>query len=273
VALGLVIALAWTAVHFEEPIRAWLTHYAPDSTASDIGRMPQGIGSQPGVEKPSTPTDAAAVPLGAPAPAPPGSGGFQFLDVQAGSGRPVAFDPCRPIHIVVRPSNEIPGGRAILLEAIAEVSRVTGLVFTNDGQSDEAPSDERPALQRERYGDRWAPVLIAWSDPVESPRLAGTVAGYAGPQSIGSTQPGSRHYVTGQVVLDAPDLANLTRVPSGRAQVKAIILHELAHLVGLDHVDDRGQLMYPENVGLKGYADGDLRGLHELGLGRCFPEG
>lgn len=49
-----------------------------------------------------------------------------------------------------------------------------------------------------------------------------------------------------------------------------MILHELGHLVGLDHVDDETQLMYPHAAKQRGFAAGDLRGLHELGLGACF---
>jgi hypothetical protein len=196
------------------------------------------------------------------------------MRLQDGSHRPVAFDPCRPVHFVVRPTNEIPGGREQLTQALAEVSRATGLVFVDDGLTNEAPSDQRAPIQKERYGDRWAPVLITWSDPDEAPRLEGKVAGYAGPQWIGTPgKRGSDRYVTGIVVLDAPDLAKIMKRKDGRAQVLAIIMHELGHLVGLDHVEDPKQLMNAENVGVKRFADGDLRGLHELGLGACFSEG
>ncbi len=51
------------------------------------------------------------------------------------------------------------------------------------------------------------------------------------------------------------------------------MLHELAHLVGLDHVDDDSQLLHPETVrGVTDYAAGDLTGLSRLGQGPCVPE-
>jgi predicted Zn-dependent protease len=54
--------------------------------------------------------------------------------------------------------------------------------------------------------------------------------------------------------------------------VRAIILHELGHLVGLDHTSDRGQIMFSEaEFNVRDYAPGDLRGLARLGTQACFP--
>jgi hypothetical protein len=47
-------------------------------------------------------------------------------------------------------------------------------------------------------------------------------------------------------------------------------MHELAHLVGLTHVADSGQLMYADNNGQTGFGAGDLEGLRRLGGGPCF---
>ncbi len=47
-----------------------------------------------------------------------------------------------------------------------------------------------------------------------------------------------------------------------------VALHELGHLVGLEHLPDTNQVMYPSiNVNLAGYAAGDLAGLAALGRG------
>ena len=94
---------------------------------------------------------------------------------------------------------------------------------------------------------------------------------------LGSTEdtPGTTPmvYVSGSVTLDGPDLTRLAEGPDGRAIVRSIIQHEIAHLVGLDHVEDRGQLMYPvTQSGVTGFAAGDLEGLAALGRGNCFPQ-
>ena len=48
--------------------------------------------------------------------------------------------------------------------------------------------------------------------------------------------------------------------------------HELAHVVGLNHVDDAAELMYPEGIpGVVAFGPGDLTGLARLGRGQCFP--
>ncbi len=209
--------------------------------------------------------------LGQPAPAPAGEGGFVFSATKDdGSGRPVTFDPCKPIHYVVRPDGAPPSGQAMVAAAIAEVSRATGLVFIGDGVTGEAPSRNRHSREQWPLGDEAAPVLIAWSTAAESPDLAGDVAGFAGPVQVAPSGPGTARYVSGQVVLDAEDLAHAPGDALGQEAVRLVLLHELAHLVGLAHVADPAQLMFPEATPVTGYAPGDLRGLHELGLGECF---
>jgi hypothetical protein len=49
--------------------------------------------------------------------------------------------------------------------ALAEMTRATGLQFEFEGNTDEQPSDQRSPIQISRYGNQWAPVLIAWTDP------------------------------------------------------------------------------------------------------------
>jgi hypothetical protein len=203
---------------------------------------------------------------------PPGSGGYAFLS-RTDTGAPVAYDPCRPITYVVRPQGAPPDGDRAIREAIAAVSTATGLAFVDGGRTDEAPSDKRPAYQPDRYGQRWAPLLIAWSTPAESPVLAGATAGYGGSTAETLTAGDSVQsaYVSGSVVLDGPQLRDVAR-RQGPDEVRAIVEHELGHVVGLDHVPDRHQLMYPENnPGITAYGTGDLRGLARLGSGPCTP--
>ena len=182
----------------------------------------------------------------------------------------VAFDPCDPVRYVL--SGEGPAGSdEIVFSAVREIAAATGLEFMYEGTSEERPSTYREKYQPEVYGDRWAPVLIAWSDPDEVSRLGGRTAGLGGstPVKAGS-QPWV--YVTGQVMLDGPQLAPLLGSPDGDATVKAVIVHELAHVAGLAHVDSPLELMSPHTTGPASLGAGDLEGLAVLGRGACVAE-
>ncbi len=218
---------------------------------------------------PTPSSEAQDAPIGTPAPAPTATGTYRFISTQSGSNRPVAYDPCRPIHVVVNDRTMPVGGDVILQQALDDIRDATGLHFVIDGTTDEEPFDHRPPVDEARYGDRWAPVLVAWSDPVVSPRLAGETAGVGGSQEIlkGS---GDSVLVTGSVALDGPEFSELMRWGNGQAIALAIIRHELGHLVGLDHVDDPDELMYPQaSEKNTSFGPGDLTGLNALGRGAC----
>lgn len=222
-------------------------------------------------DRPTAGAGAADAPLGAPPPPPAGGGAHTFAVVQEDGSTPVAYDPCRPLHYVVRPEHAPPGGEDLLRGAVDRLSRVTGLQFRYEGPTDEPASDERPSFQPARYGDRWAPVLITWNTVEENPALDGEVVGVAGSawRSLGD---GPRVYVSGAVSLDGPQLTAMLERRDGRAQAEAVILHELAHLVGLGHVDDPAQLLYPRaQLGVTDFGPGDLTGLARLGEGPCEP--
>jgi hypothetical protein len=224
----------------------------------------------PGATVPPSGVEAAHFPLGHPPVTSPSDA--YVLQTSPDPAQPfVAYGPCRPVHYVVRPENAPIGGEQLIHQAVAEVSAATGLRFVNDGPTSEAPSEQRKAYQADRYGNRWAPVLIAWSTPVESPRLEGKVAGFGG--SVRAEAAGHPSaLVTGQVALDAPALEEIMQRPEGPLLVRAVIMHELGHVVGLDHVDDSKQLMNAENTGITAFADGDRAGLAVLGRGACVPE-
>jgi hypothetical protein len=173
---------------------------------------------------------------------------------------------------VIRAKGEPEGGAQIITEAVLRVSRVTGLRFVYDGATSEAPSRLREPYQPERYGGRWAPVLISWVTQGETPDFATDVLGRGGSFPVGLPYTPNA-YVTGQVELDSRQLARILHWPNGRQVVRAIVLHELGHLMGLDHVTDAHQLMYPDSQPeVTDFGAGDLAGLAALGRGTCMPD-
>jgi hypothetical protein len=209
--------------------------------------------------------------LGTPAPVPKASGPFRFLYRQDdGTGHPVAWDPCFPIHVVERVEGAPDGGGVLLRHAMGEVTRLTGLQFVVDGTTEEQPSRDRDLY--ERNSSVYAPVLIAWATEEHNPELTAGVEGYTEPIWIHDRHvPGSRRYASGQVVLDADDLGVLLLDHHGRAEARAVIMHELGHLVGLGHVHDAHELMDPvDHPSTTDFGPGDRHGLAQLGTGRCF---
>ena len=207
-----------------------------------------------------------------PAPLAKANASYRFVAHQTDGTAPVAYDPCRPIHYVIRRQGEPASGHQIVTDAVLRVSQATGLRFMYDGATSEAPSRQRASYQPDRYGDRWAPVLISWVTPNENPDFAADVTGEGGSAHTGlPNQPSA--YVTGAVELDAGQLASILQRPDGRQVVRAIVLHELGHLVGLDHVTAANQLMYPRSQpGVTDFGAGDLNGLAALGRGACLPD-
>lgn len=235
-----------------------------DSTPSGAGTQRPAEG---GLETPPPGFEEEDAPLGVPEPPAVGSDSYRFLAVN-GDGSPVGYSPCRPLHYVVNADLEPTGAKHLVPEAIATISAATGITFIYDGTTAEQPSAQRPPYQPDEYGERWAPLLIAWTTPEAAPQLQGKVIGTGGSTHF-SYDDGPKTFVTGGLDLDAPQIANELRNPDGHLYATAVILHELSHVMGLDHVEDPRQLMFPEIGTPEGLSAGDLNGLYELGKAQC----
>ncbi|TQJ69537.1 matrixin [Arthrobacter sp. SLBN-100] len=211
--------------------------------------------------------EEAEVPLGEPVPPAVGSDSYKFLAVN-GDGSPVGYSPCRPLHYVVNDDLAPAGAQQLVSDAIITISAATGITFVYDGTTSEQPSPQRPPYQPDEYGERWAPLLIAWTTPEVAPQLKGKVIGTGGSTHYGYDD-GPKTFVTGGLDLDAAQIADDLLDPDGHLYATAVILHELSHVMGLDHVADPTQLMYPEIGTPEGLSAGDLNGLYELSKAQC----
>jgi hypothetical protein len=240
----------------------------PGTAAGLVGRSPARpeVQAVPGAHRRRA-SRRQPLPLGTPAPPPGPSSSYKFLAVNS-DGSPVGYSPCRPLHYVVNAGLAPEGAAGLVSLAIQEISRATGIQFVDDGATNEKPTDQRAPYQPGAYGERWAPMLISWTTPDAAPKLGGKVIGTGGSTHY-SYGNGPKSYVTGSLELDAPQMAAELERPDGTAYATAVILHELGHVMGLEHVDDPVQLMYPEIGAPDGLAPGDLNGLYQLGKAPC----
>lgn len=200
---------------------------------------------------------------------------FSFKRVDPRTGAPVRFNPCQPIHYVINPEGGPEGAVEMVQEVVRLVSEATGIEFVYDGiraetfekveLTEKGLDVKRNWFQPEVYGrDKWAPLLISWG-PLGRKSLLQRGHGGAG-GSLPVDAPGvGPVLVSGGVVMDIDG--------SPRSERKHL-MHEMGHVMGLDHVEDTSQIMAQgPGTGISRFGAGDLAGLRQLGRDSgCLPE-
>jgi hypothetical protein len=191
---------------------------------------------------------------------------YTFMEQQpANPGTPVTYSSCKPVRVEINTDSvtDPAAVKSLVLEAMGRVSAASGLQLVYVGPTDRRPRWPDPTLTIE--GGAW-PVLVAFADTDELSHLEGKAVGLGG--STRADINGVPRYVTGEAALET-DWVNteLTRI-GGKDKIRAVVMHELGHVIGLNHVDDRHEVMYP-SVGVLDFGPGDLRGLAALGHGPC----
>lgn len=226
-------------------VTGWQPGTPPADTIRE-GIPPAGVGEQPQRILPAVNA--------------PGSSRDFVISKTNPDGSPVTFSPCRTWQVVVNVTNAPADGYAAVGDAVQEVSRATGLQLVVEGTTSEEATDDRQVYQPDRYGERWAPILVDWTTGGAEKGFAG----HGGPTAVTLADGGQASFVTGQVTVDAAGRFN--RDP---AALRAIVLHEFGHVVGLNHAASETELMAATNTGQTGFGPGDLAGLALLGQGQC----
>jgi hypothetical protein len=195
-------------------------------------------------------------------PVPAARSAYAFSTVL--DGKAVRWDPCAAIRWTANTSRGPAGGLAVLQESVDRIAQLTGTTWVYVGASSATPSS---AYLPTTAKDQYAPVLLGWTDAGDSDLLAGQprdvlgmtrTAWFGIKRSDGSKIAAIR---TAAVALDRTDSLPLR----GRGSWKALVLHELGHVMGLAHVEDRSQLMAAVLPASSDLQAGDVAGLSRVG--------
>ena len=215
-------------------------------------------GAYGGVQSFGSASIFAALPVAGPSG---GGGPFAFEETNA-DGSATRWNPCQPVPYVVNLDQAPAGALAMITSALTQVRAATGLRFSYVGTTHELASHERPLVS----GGSWNPALFVWEQPGQSDFLpaGGGEDGMGGYTAV-SNPSGKWVVVTGEVALDSA--AGSLSGFGAAGGWEHLLLHEIGHMVGLAHVNDPAQVMYPiAGPGAAvAYGGGDLAGLAQLG--------
>jgi len=175
----------------------------------------------------------------------------------AGSKKsPARWGTCR-IRYKVNERRMPATGMADLREAMRRVTQVTGIRFRYSGRTAVVPQGSYggPGLNR---------MVVAWAPPAKSGGLL--VDGVGG---VGGTSRTSSRLLSGYVLMNS-DYTSTADAGFGAGQPLGLVLmHELGHVVGLDHATDARQVMAPGSpLPAAVWGAADLNGLRHVGS-RC----
>ncbi|MFY9915175.1 MAG: matrixin family metalloprotease [Nocardioidaceae bacterium] len=194
---------------------------------------------------------------------------LQKAKLPDGTHRLTRWNPCQPT-VTVRVNPVAVRGKAAknaavrdVKKAFAKVQAATGIDFTVKGRTKKVPRSTNISKLP-------AEIVVAFVRPRSTDfSLAGSTAGQGGSQWR-YWKAGNRWRLAatrGYVVIDAPQTASWSKGFGSGVTRGNLLLHELGHVMGLLHVTNRHQLMYPNlsDATPNGYAKGDRIGLRKMG--------
>jgi Matrixin len=209
----------------------------------------------------------------------------------SGNNHRVRWNPCQTItySVNVRKAGKTSGVRNSAIkdvrEAFRRASKRTGLRFSFEGRTRELP---REPASKKSWADRQrsSEIVVAWVDQSRR-KYRSNLLGKSGssyPSGVGGwmlkgwTDSKGRWQAAvgrGFVVINAGDNHAYRKGFGSGLTRGALLLHEIGHSLGLDHVGSTNELMYPTLLRRQhsNYKAGDTVGLHKVGKRQgCIPQ-
>jgi len=196
--------------------------------------------------------------------APKASALYRFLLLQPDHVTPIRWNPCSAVHYRIALNQLAPPSEIAQVRSVFGIvgTALGGVTFVYDGPTSVVPDTVDDAA---RAG---TDIVVAFALPgsgaTRSGLLSGWEAGRGGFAAAGTAGADGvlvEHPTHGSVVVDAAKWELMTRHDR-----TILYLHEIGHVVGLDHPTDNHQIMSSGAYDLPlRYQSGDLAGLVQLG--------
>jgi hypothetical protein len=240
--------------------------------AGSVTLMLGGVLAQPASAESVASTSVVSRP--APDYASISSASYSLATSRLPDGRTVVlrWNPCQVItfrlNVAAVPASRRSAVAAEIRTAVTRLGSATGVRYAYRGTTTTVPRTSNVARQGSE-------LIVAVTTPSATDFGIGNgVLGYGGYRywqwtttAANGRRTSGAAIARGWVVLDSAGLMRLTPGFGAGNTRGNVMLHELAHVAGLNHVSDTRQLLHPTLSGSSpnGYAPGDRTGLRKVG--------
>jgi hypothetical protein len=145
--------------------------------------------------------------------------------------------------------------------ALEAWGHAAGITFQYTGQEELDLDEEVVELRSKIQNDRTRHVSFSFVTRNSTDLLSKTVVGLGSPmaQSVSSQGATTASIIGGSAIFSVDFLAG-----ASKKQARALMLHEIGHVLGLGHTDDDSQVMHPILDGETTLGVGDLAGIRSI---------
>lgn len=229
------------------------------------------------------PTNPAPMPDVNPTrpPVPPVDNDYDYLIEATGSNaiygaysrnglKYYGWKPCDPITYAVNTQRATQAQIDAMNKAIRHAEDASGIDFVYVGQVTGSLNTE--SIDPRVPGGPNAMAVIGFSDPYATPVFGGGTIGIGGIGSniLGTPVTLASGASTAWIVRGGFALVDITDIITP-AEIESAFTHEIAHMLGLNHVNAFGELMRPviSSPPQTFYGNGDKNGLYSVGEPQC----